>query len=244
MNPVYYDLHLHSCLSPCGDLDMTPYNLVNMAKLKGLDIIALTDHNTCGNCPAAIEAAKAAGICLLPGMELTTEEEIHVVCLFPSLDAAMAFDAYTYERLMDVENRPDIFGEQLLMDARDLVLGSIRKLLVGAVSIGISSVPSLVDSFGGICYPAHIDRPSYSVLSSLGFLPPECGFAAVEVHDPGAFFADNAHPEIAEAYRIITSSDAHRLEEIAEQEHAVPMEVPGFAGLAEYICRKGAFHGI
>ena len=108
MAALYYDLHIHSCLSPCGNDDMTPYNIVGMAAVKGLDVIAVTDHNTCRNCPAVLAAAKEYGILALCGMELTTSEEVHAVCLFAELSQALAFDAYVYPRILDVKNREDI----------------------------------------------------------------------------------------------------------------------------------------
>lgn len=230
MIPVFYDLHLHSCLSPCGDGEMTPNNLVNMAAIKELDMIALTDHNTCRNCPAVLKVAEQAGIRVIPGMELTTAEEVHVVCLFPALENALAFDEYVYARLMDVKNQPSIFGEQLILDENDEPVGELEKLLVNATSIGISKTPALVDSFGGICYPAHIDRQSYSVLANLGYIPPECGFTAVEVYRPDVFFA-GGHGDIREGYCVMTSSDAHRLEDIAERERCIHLETADFAGL-------------
>ena len=118
-----YDLHIHSCLSPCGDADMTPNNIVHMALLAGFDMIALTDHNTCGNCPALLTVAREAGLTAVPGMELCTAEEAHVVCLFPALEGALAFEAAVRPTLPPVENRPDIFGEQLLLDAQDGIVG-------------------------------------------------------------------------------------------------------------------------
>lgn len=243
MIPVYYDLHLHSCLSPCGDMDMTPNNLVNMAAIKEMDMIALTDHNTCRNCPAVLKLAERAGILALPGMELTTSEEVHVVCLFPALENAMAFDELVYGRLMDVKNEPRIFGEQLIMDENDEPLGELEKLLVGATSIGIAETPALVDSFGGICYPAHIDRQSYSVLSNLGYIPPECGFTAVEVYRPDVFFA-RGHGDIREGYYVTTSSDAHRLEDMAERERCIHLDAPGFPGLKRRLARGADIGGL
>lgn len=240
MKPVYYDLHIHSCLSPCADPDMTPNNIMNMAIIKELDMIALTDHNSCKNCPALLEAAKNSDLTVIPGMELTTAEEVHVVCLFPTLENAMAFDAYVYERLMDVQNVPEIFGEQTLMNAQDEPVGQVEKLLVNATTIEISDVPALVAEYGGVCFPAHIDRSSNSVLSNLGYIPPECGFRTVEVYRPDTFFADGAHSEYKQAYHILTDSDAHYLEHIAERERCIHLEQPGFDGLAERI-RKGAF---
>ena len=119
---LYYDLHLHSCLSPCGDNDMTPYNLVNMAKIFGYDIIALTDHNSCKNCESAMKIGERIGITVVPGMELCTSEEIHNVCLFPALHTAMEFSDYIYSTLPPVKNKEKIFGEQLVMDCEDGIL--------------------------------------------------------------------------------------------------------------------------
>ena len=211
---------------------MTPNNILNMSLLKELDLIALTDHNSCKNCPALMKAAEGTPLTVLPGMELTTAEEIHVVCLFPVLDAAMAFDAYVHDRLADVENDPSIFGEQQILDAQDNPIGIESKLLVNATSIEISELPGLVRQYGGLCYPAHIDRSSYSVLSNLGFIPPECGFRTLEVHDPGAFFADGANANLKEEYYIITSSDAHYLQDISEREHCIHLDTVDFQGLA------------
>ena len=125
MIPLYYDLHIHSCLSPCGDDDMTPANLVGMAAVKGLDVIALTDHNSCRNCAAAMRHGEICGVTVIPGMELTTSEEVHVVCLFPSLENAMSFDQFVYERILPIQNRPDIFGRQQILDEQDQVTGEV-----------------------------------------------------------------------------------------------------------------------
>lgn len=113
MLPLSYDLHIHSCLSPCGDEDMTPANIVGMAALKELDVIAVTDHNSCKNCPAVMKLGEAYGVLTIPGMELTTEEEVHVVCLFEELSGALEFDAYVYEHLLPVKNREDILAGSL-----------------------------------------------------------------------------------------------------------------------------------
>ena len=153
MIPLYYDLHIHSCLSPCGDDDMTPSNITGMAAVKNLDVIALTDHNSCRNCPASIEAGKRLGITVLPGMELTTSEEIHVLFLFASLGRALSFDAYVYEHLLPVRNRPEIFGTQLIVDENDKVSGSLDKLLISATDIPFDETGKLADSFGGIRFP-------------------------------------------------------------------------------------------
>ncbi|MBQ9964237.1 MAG: PHP domain-containing protein [Clostridia bacterium] len=212
---IYYDFHIHSCLSPCGDSEMTPNNLVNMAQLAGLSAIALTDHNTCGNCAAAASVAKELGITFLPGMELCTAEEAHVVCLFPSVEAAERFEQHVAPLLPPIPNRPDIFGDQLLCDAEDRVIGTRDILLTTASSISVDSVATLARSFGGVAFPAHIDRPSYSVTASLGDLPP-LGFAAVEITASGDVETlKTQYPEI-QGKPLLQNSDAHRLEDIQD----------------------------
>ena len=119
MVDLSYDLHIHSCLSPCGDDDMTPGNIVGMAAIKGLDVIAVTDHNSCKNCPAVLKLAQEYGVMAIPGMEINTSEEVHAVCLFPELSQAMDFDAYVYERLMRFPNNEAIFGKQQICDEND-----------------------------------------------------------------------------------------------------------------------------
>lgn len=219
MFELYYDFHIHSCLSPCGDVDMTPYNLVNMAAINGLEVIALTDHNTARNCPAAIRAGEEAGLLVLPGMELTTSEEVHVICLFEQTAAALEFSDYVYARLPDIENMPGIFGEQVLMDEKDHGLGRLSKLLINATTISVTEVKGLVESYGGFCYPAHIDRSSNSILANLGEIPPECGFTAAEISKTGdAAALMEAHP-ILKVMKRLHSSDAHYLPDIADPVH-------------------------
>lgn len=214
---------------------MTVNNLLNMAVLKELNLIALTDHNSCKNAPALLKAAQDAPITVLPGMELTTSEEIHVVCLFSTLDAAMEFDAYVWQRLPDIKNKVEIFGDQLILDAQDQIVGQEEKLLVNATTISIAEVPALMRTFGGLCFPAHIDRNSYSILSNLGFIPPEYGFHTVEVAKPEVFFANGNNLSIKECYTVLTSSDAHYLQDISEREHGIHLDTADFAGLAARI---------
>lgn len=218
---MFYDLHIHSCLSPCGDMDMTPNNLVNMAALNGLDVIALTDHNTSLNCPAALEAGKRAGILVIPGMELTTTEEVHVVCLFPGLENALAFSEYVYEQLFPVMNVPSIFGEQVIMDGEDQPSGSVDKLLINATGISVMEVRPLVESYGGFCYPAHVDKKSNSIITNIGGIPPECGFTAVEISKNGDDAAMIARYPLIGGMRRIHSSDAHYLQDIADPVRAI-----------------------
>lgn len=218
-----YDLHLHSCLSPCGDEEMTPANIANMCALAGLDVVALTDHNTSGNCAPFVRVAEENGLVALAGMELCTREEIHVVCLFESPEAAQPLHDYVQERLLPIQNKPDLFGRQLLMDDKDSVLGEEMGFLVGAADIGIEEVADLVKEMGGVAFPAHIDRPSFSLLSVLGMWDESLGFHMAECTNGGREKLLERHPEIR-TIPLIMDSDAHMLEQIADPRYF--MEVP------------------
>lgn len=223
---LYYDLHIHSCLSPCGDNDMTPHNILNMARLLELDIIALTDHNSCGNCAAVCAAAADSGLIVLPGMELCTAEEAHIVCLFPTPEQAAAFDRLVAPTRPPVANRPEIFGEQLRMDAADEPAGIEEILLTTASSISVEEVLPLARSVGGTAFPAHIDRPSYSVTAALGDIPP-VGFAAAEITAAGDVPALLARYPLLNGLPLLQNSDAHYLHTM--QERGPWLELPDCA---------------
>ena len=210
-----FDLHMHSCLSPCGGAENTPADLAAMCALAGLDVVALTDHNSSGNCPALLQVAEGTGLTVVPGMELCTAEEAHVVCLFPSLEAAMSFSAAVALTLPPVNNRPDIFGEQLLMDADDEIVGQQDILLTTASSISVEEVLPLARSFGGTAFPAHIDRDSYSVTAALGDIPP-VGFQAVEITARGDVPALVARYPEAAGKPLLLNSDAHYLHQLGD----------------------------
>ena len=218
MSRYYYDLHVHSCLSPCGDNDNTPHNLVGMAVLNGLQILALTDHNTCRNCPAFFEAAKKQGIIPIPGMELTTAEDIHMVCLFPDLESALAFDEEIGRRRVRIPNRPAIFGDQLVMNGADEVIATEPDLLSNATTVTVDEAPALVEQYGGVCYPAHIDRESNGIIATLGMMPVGVHYPTVELHDGGKETAYRQNHDLAGS-RVVVSSDAHCLWDVAEAQH-------------------------
>ncbi|MBQ4128966.1 MAG: PHP domain-containing protein [Ruminococcus sp.] len=215
----YYDLHLHSCLSPCGDMDMTPNNIVGMAKLLGLDVIALTDHNSTLNCQAVIKVGKENGLCVIPGMELTTAEEIHVVCLFPTLEKANAFNDYVKAHQMQFENRADIYGRQVIMNENDEEIEEVKNLLILATDISVMNVKELVSDFDGVCYPAHINRDSMSILSVLGEIPPECDFTTAEISSSGDVEQLKAMHPILNNMLIVKNSDAHYLQNMKDKEN-------------------------
>jgi hypothetical protein len=221
---VYYDLHMHSCLSPCGADDMTPNNLVNMAALAGLEVIAVADHNTTRNVPAMTKVGEQVGVLVVPAMELTTKEDIHVLCLLPSLEAAENFRQYVYERLPQRKNRPKAFGHQYVMDENDEILEEEPQLLAFGSSIGIYETKKLLEEFGGLAVPAHIDRASYSLIGVMGLIDPAMGFSVYETtpncdrealmeqyHFSGGFLSNS------DAHDLTAIPDASRTLEIAER---------------------------
>ncbi len=232
-----YDFHNHSCLSPCGDNDMTPYNLVNMARLLDLDVIALTDHNTCLNCPAAIKAGKAVGVTVVPGMELCTAEEIHVVCLFSELENALEFSDYVHQRIPEIPNREDIFGEQRIMDENDGIIGKEELLLTTACNIGIYEVPMLVKSYGGVAFPAHIDRSSYSVISNLGGMDLSMGFGCAELTGKADvdFYLKN-YPDL-QKMKLLFNSDAHYLENMNMNPKHIDVDSLSAKAVVDYLTK-------
>ncbi|MBQ8850372.1 MAG: PHP domain-containing protein [Clostridia bacterium] len=219
MTRYFYDLHVHSCLSPCADNDMTPNNIAGMAALKGLNLVALTDHNSCKNCPAFFEACRRQGIIPIAGMELSTAEDIHLVCLFPTLDAAMNFDGIVEKHLMNVKNRPEIFGDQIVTDENDEAIAIEDRLLISVTDLWIGDAVRLVREYGGYIRPAHIDRESNGIVAILGDIPSEYGFGCFEFNDPSNIEEYRKRFPYITDDRLLVCSDAHRLWEINEAEH-------------------------
>ena len=209
MRTLRYDLHLHSCLSPCGDMDMTPCNIAGMAHLNELDLVALTDHNTTDNCPAFFAACEEYGIVPVAGMELTTAEDVHLLCIFETLGDATAFGEEVRTHRMRIKNRTEIFGEQPILNERDEKIGEDPYFLPAATDLDLEQAATLVEAHGGICWPAHIDRDANGLLAVLGFFPPEPVFKIAELRD-----ANNR--ALAGDRKIVVCSDAHRLWEIGE----------------------------
>ena len=233
MAELYYDLHIHSCLSPCGDDDMTPANIAGMAAVKGLDVIAVTDHNSCKNCPAVLAAAEEYGVLAIPGMEINTSEEVHGVCLFEELQAAMDFDAYVYERLMAFPNKEEIFGRQLIYNTKDAICGTVQNLLINATSISFEGLWELVKSFGGVMFPAHIEKSANSLIANLGFVPPDSRFKTAELKDLKKLHEVKRMNPYLEGCRIISNSDAHYLEHIHEPELTILVRERSVRGVLE-----------
>lgn len=209
---VFVDLHIHSCLSPCGDQLMTPNNIAGMAMLKQLDIIAVADHNSAKNLPAIAHTCRQAGILLLPALELTTQEEAHLLAYFPSVEMACAFSNDIYNHLPPIKNRPSLFGEQQIMNENDEQIGTEPHLLISALNLSVDELVRRIHAAGGAAVPAHINRGNNGLLNVLGFIPPNLPVDAVEVSRELPCGAD------VSKYRVMHSSDAHYIENILERD--------------------------
>jgi len=222
------DLHIHSTLSPCGSLYMSPRTIVEEAKRKGLDLIAVTDHNTCDNLIYVEKVACEEGITLIPGMELQTEEEVHLLAYFETLEGALAFKEEIYPFLPDVKNDPDYFGDQVVVDEHDNIVGVEEKLLVNSLLLSLDRCVEMVRSYQGVSMPAHVDREPYGIINQLGFIPDYLGFEAVEISR--AIIPRDAlsiWPELGR-YTLVGSSDAHYPEDIGAVVTLFRMEEPSW----------------
>lgn len=199
---------------------MTPNNIAGMAAIKGLNVLALTDHNTAKNCPAFFEACRRQGIIPIAGIELSTEEDIHLVCLFEELDDAMRFDAVLEEHLLPIDNRPEIFGEQLILNADDEPIGEVQKLLISPTDLPIDEAIKLARSYGAHVHPAHIDRESNGIIAILGDIPSEYGFKIFEMRDRSNAERIMGTVEELNEKNILVCSDAHQLWNISEAENS------------------------
>jgi len=219
---ISYDLHIHSALSPCAESDMTPGNIVGMAYLNGLDLIAITDHQSCANIRSALAAAdllraeQGKAPVIIAGIEIECAEGFHLLAYFPDPDTADSFEQYLNGHRYLIPNRPDIFGSQYLFDANDEICGTVSNLLLTAVDLSSAHLEKSIWDAGGYMVPAHIDRNSYSMLESLGCIPEEFEGGILEVSkycDKSRFL--DSHPELL-PYYFLKNSDAHRLADIAD----------------------------
>jgi predicted metal-dependent phosphoesterase TrpH len=208
------DLHIHTCLSPCGELSMSPRAVVARAREAGLDLIAVTDHNTTENTAAAIEAAAGTGLAVLPGIELTTAEEVHLLGLFEAGADLGAFQAEVYRNLPDLPAKMKFVDDQVLVDATDYVTGFCPRCLFGATRYSVQEAVGLIHGHGGLAIACHIDRDSFSLISQLGFIPPGLDLDAVEVSPRMSAAEARAAFGPFETLPVVRFSDAHKPEEI------------------------------
>ncbi len=207
------DLHVHTCLSPCTDLDMSPKRILAAAVKKKIDILGICDHNSSENSLAIMNAAKGMDIRVIPGIEVTSQEEVHVVALFGDVANALKLQEYVYSQLPG-ENDKEAFGMQVIVNEKEEVLGFNEKLLVGATTIPLDDILRLIHGFDGVSIASHIDREAFSILGQLGFIPENLELDALEI-SPRISFAE-AEKKYSTQYPITCSSDAHYPDDIGK----------------------------
>lgn len=211
LRPVKTDLHLHSCLSPCAELQMSPRKIVARAKEKAIDIIAICDHNSAENVPAVIEAGRQLSLKVIPGIEVTTREEVHLLALFAKAELAFELQERIYTHLPG-ENNPDLYGWQIVANENDEVLSFNQRLLIGATTLTLEETIDLIHSIGGLAIASHIDRQGFSLLGQLGFIPPGLPLDALEISPRLSF--EEARKKFVFPYPLVTFSDAHKPDDI------------------------------
>jgi PHP family Zn ribbon phosphoesterase len=226
------DLHIHTCLSPCANLSMTPRAVVERSASLGIDVIAICDHNSVENAGVTQALANKKGITAIPGIEITSAEEVHILGLFRDMKSAEEMQTMVYESLQPGENDEDRFGMQVVANEDDEVMGFNRRLLIGATGLSVNTIVDLIRGLGGLAIASHIDREGFGIIGQLGFIPQEIEFDALEI-SPLIMLSEAV--KAFSNYRHIpwvTSSDAHALEEIGRRTTGLVMHHSAFEELA------------
>ncbi len=232
------DLHIHTCLSPCADIHMTPSKIVRTASEKGLDIIAISDHNSAENVIAAKKAAENTGLTVLAGMELMSSEEAHILALFDNIESVMKLQDIVYENLLPGENDPERFGDQIVVNEENEVLSFNKRFLIAATTLTAHSAVDIIHSLRGLSIACHIDRDAFSIISQLGFIPEDLKFDALEI-------SPRTDKEKAEhlfkdynSFTKVSFSDAHYLEDIGKRVTTFTIKEPVVAEIASAFTKK------
>ncbi len=232
------DLHIHTVLSACAEEEMLPDLIIERGRAQGITLLAVTDHNSAENAAAMLRAAEGSGITVWPGMEVQTREEVHLVCLFDTLEQVLAWQEEVYAHLPRMRNREEVFGVQIVLDAAGNPVGRNERLLLTSASLSVEAVVWRVRALGGLCLPAHVDRPAYSIIANLGFIPPDLALPGVEIsHLVDVASARERFPELAR-YTLVSGSDAHRLNDLRPRT-TLKLEAATVAELARALASEG-----
>lgn len=209
------DLHVHTLLSPCAAVEMTPRHIVRRALEYGIDIVAITDHNACDNVLAAMIAARGTSVTIIPGMEVETKEEVHLLTLFNTLEQMAEWESFVETRRSGLKNDEQKFGAQFIVDAEDNLVSVKEEMLLGSIDADINEVTETVALLGGVTIASHVDRPSYSILTQLGFIPPDILLSSLEVSRRTTLSDALRRLPLPKGLAVITSSDAHTMDDFA-----------------------------
>jgi len=221
------DLHVHTCLSPCADDDMKPHAIVNQAKKKGLDIVAICDHNSTKNVEAVQLAAKQEDLTVIGGMEVCSQEEVHILGLFDGPESLKQMQTIIDKNLTG-ENNPEFFGDQHLCDEHDEIVGREMKLLIGAVKLTVEQIVDSIHSLGGLAIASHVDREYFSIYSQLGFIPEGLPLDALEISQLHSKAEIKKKFPQTENFVLVSSSDAHQLDNIGSVSTKFTGKSPSF----------------
>jgi len=223
LNIFRADLHIHTCLSPCADLEMSPCNIVKNSLEKKIDIIAITDHNSSKNVKGVFDAASKSNLKVFLGMEITTKEEVHLLGYFPSFEKLQKFQKFIEKNLTKTKDKK-VIDNQVIANGRDEVLGFLKYNLFSAVNKPLVKIVEEIHNFGGLALPAHIDREGFGIIGQLGFFPENVPFDAVECYDRKCPLIQ----DVLKKYNSLTSSDAHKIEEIGKRTTLLKIKEPTF----------------
>jgi len=222
------DLHIHSCLSPCSDWAMSPKKIIQQCLSAGLDLIGICDHNSAENAGAAMREGRSRGLAVLPGMEVCSREEVHILALFDRLDPALEMQDYVYANLPG-ENNAEVFGFQVVANEDDEVIGENPRLLIGATGLRLHEIVDKTHELDGVSISCHVDRPGYGIINQLGFIPEDLDLDGLEVsHRIKLETAARAVPGIG-SFACITASDAHYPDDIGKASTVFEMAAPTLA---------------
>ncbi|HCY41194.1 MAG TPA: histidinol-phosphatase [Prolixibacteraceae bacterium] len=225
------DLHIHTVLSPCGDLEMSPARIVLLAKERGLDIIGITDHNSTRQCRVVWELGQKAGLTVIPGCEATSREEVHCLTLFPDFDALNEFQEFLDLHLTIIPNKVSLFGYQVVVDEDENILEEFHNYLGASLDASVEEIEQKVHELSGIFIPAHIDRPRNSLFSQLGFFPPELKVEALQISKLAEETTVRKKFSIIPEITLVKFSDAHYPEDLGKTYTLFEMEEPSFEEL-------------
>ncbi|MBA4408773.1 MAG: PHP domain-containing protein [Bacteroidota bacterium] len=225
------DLHIHTVLSPCSDLEMSPARIVSLARRQGLEIIGITDHNSTKQCEMVWKLGQKSGLAVIPGCEITSREEVHSLALFSDFDALAVFQNFLDQHLTVILNNPDLFGYQVLVDENGNILEEQVNYLGASLDVSIEEVEQKVHELSGIFIPAHIDRSRNSIFSQLGFIPPELKVDALQISKLAQEKTIRENYRISPEITLVKFSDAHYPGDLGKTFTLFEIESPTFGEL-------------
>lgn len=232
MKDIFYDLHIHSVLSPCSDDLMTPHNIVLMAKIKGLDMISITDHNSARNLEVIADFCRQVDILLIPGIEIETIEGVHLLGFVEQIETMKLLSEQIEASLGGFMNQPEFFGNQWVMNEVDEVIDTVQTLLIQSTRLTCYEVVQLVHHYGGIVCAAHLNKMNHSIITNLGFIPNDLNLDSVEFN--AAVLKQNPSSFTQTKFPIMINSDAHTLGDISEREHSLSLKERSWEGFYDY----------